>query len=245
MLSILQPNQQSPNLSAFEALWGISSFNTTPMTPPGTKCDVHIKPSKYSSWGYHTTKAWYLGPKLNKPVLQSPCWRHQSHLNIKYHHIQWSHHPPIPNIQHWLNSQGHQAPPKCCRPCMTISTTQWTYRNWQPLSASLPHPWCSVHFYIKETNNATVPATNHAYEDTVAALSMESLEDIPPHAAIAHQPCARIIFLHHELTLTNYILSALNQHNHAPLSLPGFVSTITDEVTGKSCEYWGVIKLDN
>ena len=64
-LNMLSPNWQNLKLSTFVALWGIHSFNAKSIAPLCTKCYVHIKPHNCKSWGYHTTLACYLGPKLD------------------------------------------------------------------------------------------------------------------------------------------------------------------------------------
>eukprot|EP00957_Ditylum_brightwellii_P132804 10126392-Ditylum_brightwellii.AAC.1 len=35
------------------------------MSPPGTKCYIHIKPHKCASWGFHAEDVWYVGPAMN------------------------------------------------------------------------------------------------------------------------------------------------------------------------------------
>jgi len=62
---MLRPCHQNPLLSAHEALEGTFSFDATPMAPLGTEVLVHIKPNQRSTWGYHTSKAWYLSHSPN------------------------------------------------------------------------------------------------------------------------------------------------------------------------------------
>jgi hypothetical protein len=64
-LNMLRPCCQNPLLLAHEALEGSFSFNATPMAPLGTEVLVHTKPNRRSTWGYHTSKAWYLSHSLN------------------------------------------------------------------------------------------------------------------------------------------------------------------------------------
>ncbi len=40
------------------------SFDATPMAPPGTEVLVHLKPSRRTSWSFHTANGWYIGPSL-------------------------------------------------------------------------------------------------------------------------------------------------------------------------------------
>ena len=41
---------------------GHYSFDATPMAPMGTEMLMHLKPVRRHLWGYHTLKAWYIGP---------------------------------------------------------------------------------------------------------------------------------------------------------------------------------------
>eukprot|EP00970_Alexandrium_tamarense_P007123 scaffold1237_cov194-Alexandrium_tamarense.AAC.1 len=63
-LNMMRPCTQNPNLSAYEAMEGMFSFDATPMAPIGTECMIHVKPSKRHTWGYHSMKAWYFAPAL-------------------------------------------------------------------------------------------------------------------------------------------------------------------------------------
>eukprot|EP01082_Thalassiosira_pseudonana_P011880 g10662.t1 g10662 contig4:2284681-2286983(+) len=45
-LNMMRPCTQNPNLSAYEAMEGMFSFDATPMAPIGTECMIHVKPSK-------------------------------------------------------------------------------------------------------------------------------------------------------------------------------------------------------
>jgi hypothetical protein len=44
---------------------GMYSFDATPMTPIGTECMIHVKPTRCQTWGYHALKTWYCAPALN------------------------------------------------------------------------------------------------------------------------------------------------------------------------------------
>jgi hypothetical protein len=63
-LNMMRPCTQNPNLSAYEAMEGMFSFDATPMAPIGTECMIHVKPSRRHTWGYHSMKAWYFAPAL-------------------------------------------------------------------------------------------------------------------------------------------------------------------------------------
>ena len=63
-LNMMCPCTQNPNLSAYEAMEGMFSFNATPMAPIGTECMIHVKLSKGHIWGYHSMKAWYFALAL-------------------------------------------------------------------------------------------------------------------------------------------------------------------------------------
>lgn len=63
-INMMRPCTQNPNLSAYEAMEGMFSFDATPMAPIGTECMIHVKPSRRHTWGYHSMKAWYFAPAL-------------------------------------------------------------------------------------------------------------------------------------------------------------------------------------
>eukprot|EP00957_Ditylum_brightwellii_P202202 15329061-Ditylum_brightwellii.AAC.1 len=52
-LNLLRPCQQNPALSAQAALHGCYNFEETLISPPGTKCFIHIKPHKRASWEFY------------------------------------------------------------------------------------------------------------------------------------------------------------------------------------------------
>ena len=62
---MLSPCCQNPLLLAHEVLEGSFSLDATPMAPLGTEVLVHMKPNRRSTWGYHTSKAWYLSHSTN------------------------------------------------------------------------------------------------------------------------------------------------------------------------------------
>ena len=63
-LNMMRPCTQNPNLSAYEAMEGMFSFDAFPMAPIGTECMIHLEPSKRLTWGCHSMKAWYFAPAL-------------------------------------------------------------------------------------------------------------------------------------------------------------------------------------
>ena len=63
-LNLLQNSRVKPHLSAWAFLNGQYDFNKNPMAPPGSKILIHTKPSHRSSWAFHMTQGWYIGPAL-------------------------------------------------------------------------------------------------------------------------------------------------------------------------------------
>ena len=62
VLNMLRPCTINPLVSAFDVMEGHYSFDATPMAPMSTEMLMHLKPVRRHSWGYHTLKAWYIGP---------------------------------------------------------------------------------------------------------------------------------------------------------------------------------------
>jgi hypothetical protein len=54
----------NPKLSAYAYLNGNFDFNKMPLSPPGTKVLVYLKPDQQASWAYHGEEGWYVGPSL-------------------------------------------------------------------------------------------------------------------------------------------------------------------------------------
>ena len=52
----------NPKLSSWALFNGNHDFNKVPLAPPGTKKIIHNKPNKCTSWQYHGTEGWYIGP---------------------------------------------------------------------------------------------------------------------------------------------------------------------------------------
>ena len=63
-INLLRTSRINPNLSAYAYLNGNFDFNAHPLAPPGTKVVIHKKPNDRTSWQYHGTEAWYIGPSL-------------------------------------------------------------------------------------------------------------------------------------------------------------------------------------
>jgi hypothetical protein len=97
-LNMLRPCRQNPLLSAHEALEGSFSFDATPMAPLGMEVLVHMKPNQRSTWGYHTSKAWYLSHSPNHyrciRVLMADTGGKRITDTFRYNH----HAIPVPKI---------------------------------------------------------------------------------------------------------------------------------------------------
>jgi hypothetical protein len=63
-INMLRPCRQNPLLSAFKAIKGSFSFDSTPMAPPGTEVLIHLKPARRKSFSFHASNGWYIGPSL-------------------------------------------------------------------------------------------------------------------------------------------------------------------------------------
>ena len=63
-LNLLRASNINPKLSAYAILHGQFDYNKTPLAPPGTKAQIHVKAEKRESWGTHSIDAWYIGPAL-------------------------------------------------------------------------------------------------------------------------------------------------------------------------------------
>ena len=61
-LNLLRNSRINPKLSSWALLNGNHDFNKVPLAPPGTKVIIHNKPKKRTSWQYHGTEGWYIGP---------------------------------------------------------------------------------------------------------------------------------------------------------------------------------------
>ena len=64
-LNLLRPSRIDPSKSAYEALHGPYDWNRFPLAPPGCKAVIYEAPESRTSWGSHSTDAWYLGPSLD------------------------------------------------------------------------------------------------------------------------------------------------------------------------------------
>ena len=92
-LNMMRPCTTNPNLSAFEAMEGMYSFDATPMAPVGTETLIHLKPIRRQSWGYHAMKGWYFAPALKhyrviKTVTDTGAVRLTDTFKFKHHALQ-------------------------------------------------------------------------------------------------------------------------------------------------------------
>ena len=63
-MNILRNYRVNPDFSAYAYLYGPYDFNKYTMAPPETCVMVHDKPGNFSSWVYHGTPGWYIGPSI-------------------------------------------------------------------------------------------------------------------------------------------------------------------------------------
>ena len=63
-LNLLRPVWLKPSLSAYACLFGLFNYSSTPLAPPGIKCQIHEKPKQRASWSPHSVDGFYLGPPL-------------------------------------------------------------------------------------------------------------------------------------------------------------------------------------
>ena len=63
-LNLLRTSRCNPRLSAYTYLHGNFDYDCTPLTPPGIRVMIHVKPSQRRSWDYHGQLGWYVGPAL-------------------------------------------------------------------------------------------------------------------------------------------------------------------------------------
>ena len=121
-LNMLRPCTLNPNLSAFEAMEGMYSFDATPMAPVGTEMLMHLKPIRRNTWAYHALKTWYFAPALKhyrvvKGVTEAGAVRLTDTWKFKHHALRTPTVSPIDRIvkatQHLATAiQGaNNAPP--------------------------------------------------------------------------------------------------------------------------------------
>ena len=89
-LNMMRPCTLNPNLSAFEAMEGMYSFDATPMAPIGTEMLMHLKPVRRNTWAYHALKSWYIAPALKhyrviKGITESGAVRLTDTWKFKHH----------------------------------------------------------------------------------------------------------------------------------------------------------------
>ena len=63
-LNLLRPSRLNPSLSAYAYLYGMFNYNSTPLAPPGIKCQIHEKPRQRKSWDPHSVDGFYVGPAM-------------------------------------------------------------------------------------------------------------------------------------------------------------------------------------
>ena len=61
-LNLLRGSRLNPKLSAYAQINGHYDCNRMPITPPGIRVLVHIKPSEQTMWSPHGADGWYTGP---------------------------------------------------------------------------------------------------------------------------------------------------------------------------------------
>ena len=63
-IKLLRNSHRNPHMSAEAHLNGNFNYNTTPLSPPGTKVVAFEPPDKCNSWATHGTLGWYIVPAL-------------------------------------------------------------------------------------------------------------------------------------------------------------------------------------
>ena len=64
-LNHLRQSNLHPHLSAWEHYNGLLNYDAMPMGPLGCKVLIHEPTNKRTSWGFHATPGYYIGPALN------------------------------------------------------------------------------------------------------------------------------------------------------------------------------------
>ena len=110
-LNMMRPCTLNPNLSAFEAMEGMYSFNATPMAPIGTEMLMHLKPIRRNTWAYHALKSWYFAPALKhyrvvKGVTESGAVRLTDTWKFTHHNITT---PAVSQIDRIIKATKHLA----------------------------------------------------------------------------------------------------------------------------------------
>ena len=61
-INLMRGSRINPKHSAWSQLFGPYDFNKEPITPPGIRVLVHIKPENRPTWAPHADEGWYIGP---------------------------------------------------------------------------------------------------------------------------------------------------------------------------------------
>ena len=64
-INLLRNSHINLHLSSEAHLNGNFNYNTTPLSPPGTKVVAFEPPDKRNIWATHGTLGWYIGPELH------------------------------------------------------------------------------------------------------------------------------------------------------------------------------------
>ena len=60
-LNILLGSKINPKLSAYQQIWGVSDYNTTPLVPPGCLAVIYDALEDLPTWYNHGTIGYYTG----------------------------------------------------------------------------------------------------------------------------------------------------------------------------------------
>ena len=60
----MRPARLNTKLSAYAFVFGNYNYDSHPIAPPGSKCEVHLKPAQRKSFGSHSISGWYVGPAM-------------------------------------------------------------------------------------------------------------------------------------------------------------------------------------
>ena len=63
-MNLLQTSRTDPRLSAYAQSFGTFDFNSTLISPPGTKFIAHKKLNQRATRNKHGVERWHIGPAL-------------------------------------------------------------------------------------------------------------------------------------------------------------------------------------